>query len=134
MRNLLALSAILFISGIAIIIISALSGNGGFALVLIFPVFYTSGPLGALGMLMILAGIFLFFLAPFAGTEMHPPSTPPPEPHHTTEKKKVNYGGVILIGPIPIVFGSDREHTMYAVIAAIILLMAIAGIILFMGI
>lgn len=36
---------------------------------------------------------------------------------------KVSYGGVVLIGPIPVVFGSNSEMAFFAVILAAILLL-----------
>ena len=40
----------------------------------------------------------------------------------TTKKRKVKAGGVVLIGPIPIVFG-DSKYAVYALILAIILML-----------
>lgn len=41
-----------------------------------------------------------------------------------------SYGGVIVIGPIPIVFGSDRNTVLIAVVGAVILMvMALAAMI-----
>jgi uncharacterized protein (TIGR00304 family) len=36
-----------------------------------------------------------------------------------------SFGGVVVIGPIPIVFGTDRTAVLIAVIAAIVLMLAV---------
>ena len=38
-------------------------------------------------------------------------------------KSKVRGGGVVLIGPIPIIFGSDKKFLLIAVILAIVLML-----------
>jgi uncharacterized protein (TIGR00304 family) len=44
---------------------------------------------------------------------------------------EAKYGGVIVIGPFPLIFGSDREAVKIAIIGAIIL-MVLAFILMFM--
>jgi uncharacterized protein (TIGR00304 family) len=39
------------------------------------------------------------------------------------KEERVKGGGVILIGPIPIVFGSDRRYVIIAMILAIVLML-----------
>ena len=50
------------------------------------------------------------------------------KPEETEEKQKKTKskfrgGGVVLIGPIPIIFGSDRKFLIIAVILAIVLML-----------
>ena len=45
------------------------------------------------------------------------------EKKHKKTKSKVRGGGVVLIGPIPIIFGSDRKFLIIAVILAIVLML-----------
>lgn len=40
-----------------------------------------------------------------------------------TGEKKVKSGGVILIGPIPIVFGTDKKYALILMILAIVLML-----------
>ncbi|EKF84913.1 TIGR00304 family protein [Methanobacterium formicicum] len=51
----------------------------------------------------------------------------------SSENAKVSTGGVILIGPIPIVFGNDKNMVSVAVIGAIVL-MILAYILFYRGI
>ena len=39
------------------------------------------------------------------------------------KERKVDFGGVVMIGPIPIVFGSDRKAAMLAMLLAILLML-----------
>lgn len=44
------------------------------------------------------------------------------EPYAEKAEPKVRGGGVIMLGPIPIIFGSDKESASTAIILAIILM------------
>ncbi len=141
MKTHIWLSAAFFVIAAFLFFLSLLSGQSGFALFLIFPVFYSTGPLGALATLFLFIGFLLLFFAPFAGFSHA-------EHHGNYDCKRVDnehlgmvenkperrYGGVILIGPIPIVFGSDANHAMTAVIIAIVILMCMAMLLIFTGI
>ncbi len=39
------------------------------------------------------------------------------------EKEKIKGGGVILIGPVPIVFGTDKRYALLLMILAIVLML-----------
>ncbi|MGB9814910.1 MAG: TIGR00304 family membrane protein [Thermoplasmata archaeon] len=66
----------------------------------IFPVLYGSGPFSALVALLIIASMFLIFIS-FIEDE---------------GSSKVEYGGAILIGPLPIVFGSSGRSILLTLI------------------
>jgi len=38
------------------------------------------------------------------------------------KSEKINGGGVIMIGPLPIVFGTDKKYALMAIILAIVLM------------
>ncbi len=40
-----------------------------------------------------------------------------------TKEEKVNGGGVILIGPVPVVFGTDKKYAVLIMILAIVLML-----------
>jgi uncharacterized protein (TIGR00304 family) len=65
----------------------------------------------SLGILVIIIGIFIIFLGTFLS------STGNQENNST-----IKGGGVIMIGPIPIIFGTDRSSIMIGVVLAIILM------------
>ncbi len=124
------LAGALIILGIFFFFLSLIYGEGGLALFFIFPVFYSTGLYGALGTLLIFAGIMLLFFYPFFSY----PSTVPQNLEVYNEQRrcepeqnpsKVHYGGVILIGPIPIVFGSDKNYAIYAAIGGVLFIIGI---------
>jgi len=125
------LSFALILLGTFFFFLALLYGEGGLAIFFIFPVFYSTGIYGALGTLLIFAGILLLFFYPFL-------SSPPLETqyleaynergqrdHEQNYSREVHYGGVLLIGPIPIVFGSDKNYAIYAAIGGVLLIIGL---------
>ena len=45
------------------------------------------------------------------------------EPEEPYRKGKVKGGGVILIGPIPVVFGTDKRFALIAMVLAVVLML-----------
>jgi uncharacterized protein (TIGR00304 family) len=78
-----------------------------------------------LGILLIIIGSLFIFLEIFFNIIKEKREEPEKE-EETRRKKtktKVGGGGVVLIGPIPILFGTDRKFLIIAVILAIILML-----------
>ncbi len=67
-----------------------------------------------LGTAVIIAGILVIFLATVFASRS--------EPGEGSRGVKVKGGGVIMIGPIPIVFGTDAKWTAIAIVLAIVLI------------
>jgi uncharacterized protein (TIGR00304 family) len=63
-----------------------------------------------MGFAVVILGIFLIFI----GTALQSSSN--------DSKTEIHTGGVILIGPIPIIFGNDRTLILFGVIFAIIIM------------
>lgn len=63
-----------------------------------------------MGFAVVILGILLIFI----GTALQSSSN--------NSKSEVHTGGVILIGPIPIIFGNDKGLLLFGVIGAIILM------------
>ncbi len=89
----------LILAGILIMAWAALEGQVSFALVLIIPVIYGTGPLAVTAFLSIFAGMALVFLSLLRSLGR----VDTVNAHKGTKKE---WGGVILIGPIPIIIGS----------------------------
>ena len=53
------------------------------------------------------------------------------EPHAGKAESRIRSGGVIMLGPIPIIFGSDGESAKTAIILAIILM--VLSLLIFRG-
>jgi uncharacterized protein (TIGR00304 family) len=86
-----------------------------------------SGPLLLLGIVL----IFLSFLAGFAmmvtaanrvgALDLGEDAT---ETHGEAPRKKTSYGGVVLIGPVPVAFGSDVKIARIMLVIGVILAIA----------
>lgn len=106
---------VLFVSGVVLTILSVIQGEASVGLMVFIPIVYGGGWMLGLGILFVFSSFISFFF--LSGSE-------------TISGGDKRYGGVIFIGPIPMVFGSDKEITrtmlIIAVVLAIILLLAYA--------
>lgn len=100
MRAIRALAAVLLIAGVALAAAAVATGEADLALLIILPVIYGGGALLALSILLLLGAFVLLFLS-FPAEERDREART--EGSGRTERRA---GGVILIGPIPIIFGS----------------------------
>jgi len=120
MRRLSLLALASLVGGIALLGYGAATGQG--KVVLIFPVF--EGPVPFVGGLLIMLAMFLWFLSvarsgvpwPAGPSEAVTPS--PPTPAAAPPAKA---GGVVFLGPFPIVFGSDPKVAKAMLILGIVL-------------
>jgi len=124
-----------FMAGVASITAAAVSGEAQVQLFIIFPVISGNSLLFILGVLLIVASFILgFVLAATSITETEP--TPPPgstgatAQTEETPQKKTRFGGVVLIGPVPIVFGSDRRMALTMLLLAIVLIAIVLALVL----
>lgn len=116
-RTLRYLGIALMAVGAMALIAAVATGEAKFALVVIVPVIYGSGALVGGAILAIFAGVFLLFLS-FGS---HDPAVEG-KPNESSSRTKNEWGGVILIGPVPIVFGSAgqlRDPRMLAILVII---------------
>jgi uncharacterized protein (TIGR00304 family) len=121
------LSILLFLGGVALIVGGTILHGGQFFLFLIFPGVATESPLALIGFLLIflsfVAGFLSFSSGPWAETrapEVHPgPQGRPREGEVQEGHTRKRFGGIVLIGPIPIAFGSDVRITVIMLILAI---------------
>jgi uncharacterized protein (TIGR00304 family) len=112
-----------FLAGLAAIVYSVATGQADVSLVVIFPVFSGSSSLFILGVVLI---VLSFFVA-FAMLATSTPAAGQGRGLETTEtidgqnRRRTSYGGVVLIGPIPIAFGSDKNMATTMLVAGIVL-------------
>ncbi|MFO7792930.1 MAG: DUF131 domain-containing protein [Candidatus Saliniplasma sp.] len=112
------LPLILFLIGISLIILSVITGESQLALFLIFPVIYGAGLIMMIGILLIfLSFISLFFILPFQD-DIQP----------TEIQRDSKWGGIIFIGPIPIVIGKDKSVTKFMLYIGLIIAVIMAVI------
>lgn len=123
-------------SGLALLAYAALQGDVSVHLVVVVPVVTGTGPWAALGGLLTVAGLAGWVWTGLAGAGPGPRGTPPPggEAHAEEgpsgeQEASTRGGGVLLIGPIPVAWGTDaRSLTGVLLAAAALLLVALAAV------
>lgn len=127
----------LFFVGIGVIVLAFSFGEGE-VLLLIFPIMVVRGPVALLGTLLIFAS-FLWGLLSLRALSKAPPAQrwrgPGPDRGGETipsEREGRRLGGVVLVGPFPILFGADAETTeamtvIAGLLAALLLLVFLLG-------
>ena len=121
----------LFAAGVALILAAVAAGTADVNLFILLPVFTGTSPLFFTGVLLIVLSFFVGFALIMMGqleALRHAPELPEeveadihggaiPGAHKT----KPDFGGLILIGPIPIAFGSNRSIATFMLVAGVIL-------------
>ena len=117
----------LLAAGLSLVVVSVTNGEADVSLVVVFPVISGSGPLFLIGVALVVTGILSGFMLIAATTY-----SPVPGPGDSswgdagdgTGEKRSKYGGIVLIGPVPIVFGSNARiaYVMLAVAVGIVML------------
>ncbi len=126
MRLVRLLGPTLIVGGIVCLIAGFLQGEASLSLFVIFPVITATGGWSALGILLLIAGFFAFFFtwptwvvaepAPASSQTTAPASGgAPPEPSSR------RWGGVVFLGPIPVVFGSDAKVAKWMILVGVLL-------------
>lgn len=116
-------------AGVVLLAMAWAQGNVRVFLVLVVPVVVVEGPLGVLAVLAVVAGLVALFASAWAGAV----GPAPPEhgqgdagdrPGPTAEASRRRSGGVVLLGPLPIVWGSDERTVRRLAWLAVTLLVA----------
>ncbi|MDQ1371572.1 MAG: hypothetical protein QG582_486 [Candidatus Thermoplasmatota archaeon] len=126
----------LFVAGAVCVAASVLSGEADVSLFLIFPVFSGSGGLFLLGVVLIVfsfvIGLMALMMGQFelagAGTYPQQEGTAPVD-----KKDRTRYGGVVLIGPVPIAFGSDKAMALAMMVTGIVLAVVALALLLLLA-
>ena len=124
MRRWFLIALLLFASAIILMIVSVASGEGQVGLFLIFPFIVAWGPMAVVGSVLLFLAIVSFLIGFLRSGEVVLKNAGGADPVAKTGRK---FGGVVMIGPIPIVFGSDRKIANWMLLAGVVLftLMAI---------
>ena len=117
----------IFISGIVFFSLGILTKEMEIGVVLIFPFMVGSGIYALLGFISIFIAtiLFMFGFASIAGAGSSGLDVKRDDEYQLQKKTPVKGGGVVLIGPIPIVFGSNWKIAAIMVILAIIFTVSI---------
>ncbi len=122
--------AVLLAAGAVLVALAVFAGGAGFAIVVIVPVLYGRSLEFAGGVPLLIAGIFSLPLAFAAEISVATEETREAAPSATASG-----GGVVLIGPVPLFFGSwrgvsARIRWLVAIVGAAVLVAAIALVLL----
>lgn len=124
MRVLRAVAWLLLAAGALLVGLALARGEVRVGLFLIVPFVYGTGLLAAGGMMLLMAGAIAWFLSLVPPLHAIPPREG--EPGSRVERRG---GGVVLLGPIPIVWGTDRRVQRWMlVLGAVILALWIVAI------
>ncbi|AKA48452.1 hypothetical protein IX51_04355 [uncultured archaeon] len=90
---------------------------------MIFPFFVSNNALSLIPLVFILSGFLLMFTAP--AERISRQGKEEQEHYPETEKENRKFGGLVMIGPIPIIFVNDRKiiYILAGVAAAILLVL-----------
>ena len=115
MKRFYILSLICLIAGVIFFCLGILSGDVKSGIILIFPFISGSGIYAFLSFIFIFIAIGLFMFGFTTYVES--------DELQNHKKTTIKGGGVVLIGPIPIIFGSNWKITLIIIIIAIILVL-----------
>ena len=123
-RQLRYLAGAMIASALVMIGVATVLGQIEFSLFLIIPVLHGRGLLAVLSILLLFSGILVLFLSfiPWHAEEPHIREEGDDLTWDYGGGKK-RFGGVVLIGPVPIVFGSDWRMALIAIALAIALIL-----------
>lgn len=108
------------LGGVALLLYAVATGEARVGIFLIVPYLVGTGAASALGMLLLLVAAVAWALsAPRAA----PPVERAPQDEAPGGRARTRSGGVVLLGPIPIVWGSDRRILPWMVAAGAALLL-----------
>lgn len=128
MNKWLFLPIIFFIFGLFFLVYGSLIGEVRVGIVVFIPFFMSNGPFGFLGIMCLffsLLSFFLIFPKLYLGSYHQAEDNYELKDSHFSSTEKLRTGGVIFLGPIPIIFGSNKRITRYMIIASIIILIVI---------
>src|SRR5574340_53090 len=100
----------LFVAGLASLAVGFFRGEATLSLFVVFPVVTATGGWSILGIVLMVSGFFVFILT-WSGPMEPQIATPPSEGAAAPPPTGRRWGGVVFLGPIPVVFGSDQKVT-----------------------
>jgi uncharacterized protein (TIGR00304 family) len=129
MKDLFKIGVALIIIGFALILIGMLlsiqnTAFGGLIMIGPIPIaFGSSTGITVIAMVIGLLLMLVYFIGMMHSAEKSAGLEERSIPYQEIKEKKVKGGGVILIGPIPVVFGTDKKYVVLLMILAIVLML-----------
>ncbi len=121
MQKLRIVTLLTFALGLALFLVGLMSQDTRLYLILIIPVLETSSPIAIIGIGLMISSFFVYMIGI---ASRHEGGLGP------SGRARTKAGGIILIGPIPIIFASDSKTAMILMVLslAIILILIFAFI------
>ena len=107
---------------------AAALGQAEVQLFIIFPLISGTSWLFVLGIVLIIASFVLGFIFAASAASVEEPASAEPSRPGTVMTAKPRYGGVVIIGPVPIVFGSDKRMTLIMLVLAVVLTVVVLAL------
>lgn len=130
MRLLAAVGPGILVAGLVVLALAVARGEASLFLVVVVPVVTGSGPLALVGILLVFAGFFVSFLGWPARAAM--PATDDlataGQPAERPVPPSRRWGGVVFLGPLPLVFGSDPRMTRSMILVGVVLFLALLAL------
>jgi len=117
-----------FVAGVLTMAMAVAQRQANVYLVLIIPVIVGTGPLAFLGIILVFAGFLLTFLlwpSRFAEDPGNRDASPT-SPEGAAPARR--WGGVLFLGPIPVIFGSDPRMTRAMLLIGVVLFLALLAL------
>jgi uncharacterized protein (TIGR00304 family) len=116
----------IFLVGVVFLAVGFIENQATLNLFVIFPVVTATGWWAILGIVLMIVGLFLSFLT-WSAPVQPPPTTAsaPQSPSTHPQASPRRWGGVVFLGPIPLVFGSDQKVTQWMMILGAFLFVAL---------
>jgi len=140
MRNYKVLALAVFFTGLALFLGGIVTGDTKVYLAVIIPVIETTSLLSIAGILLMFGAFFLWVMGAFSGMANHSAghayegrrSESAGRSHERVPGgSRAKAGGIILIGPIPIVFSNDKRLAIILMVLGIVLVAAVAVLMFF---
>ena len=112
-------------AGVVTMALAVSRGEANVYLVLVIPVIVGTGPLAFLGVFLAFAGFLLTFLLWPSRLHAEPGdrNALPVSPEGAPQARR--WGGVLFLGPIPVIFGSDPRMTRTMLLIGVVLFLAL---------
>jgi uncharacterized membrane protein len=120
--HLTLIALFMFVAGVILILISVLKGHTKVGIFFIIPFFYSTDLYAVAGVLCIIGAMFCCFYAMLKTVMQF-------EPSYDVKSEK-HHGGIVLIGPLPIIFGSSKTIVKWLIIGAIIVVITFTVLLL----